>query len=119
MIFYFVGLFLTIIGLIYLIFPSKKMENKYGYRTERAKMSTETYLYAQKQASRAFILVGLVTFGIGFLLKQFGLLQFFIVEIFLIIIPVTRVFYIIERNLEKFNDKQEGVAKNEIINDWG
>lgn len=117
MIFYFVGLFLTLIGLIYLIFPSKKIENKYGYRTGRAKMSTASYLYAQKQASRAFLLIGLITFAIGFFLKQFGLLQFFIVEVFLIIIPITRVFYIIERNLEKFNDEHEGVMKNEITND--
>ena len=118
MIFYFVGLVLTAIGLVYLIFPSKKMENKYGYRTGRAKMSSASYAYAQKQASRNFLMIGIITFLIGFLLKQFGLVQFFIVEVFLIIIPITRVFYLIERNLEKFNDEQEGAGKNEIINDW-
>lgn len=117
MIFYFVGLVLTIIGLIYLIFPSKKRSNKYGYRTPRAKHSDASFAFAQKEASKAFLFIGLITFAIGFLLKQTGTLQFFLIEVFLIIVPITRVFYIIERNLEKFIDKEEGVSVNEIIND--
>ncbi len=117
MIFYFVGLILTVIGLVYLIFPSKKRSNKYGYRTGRAKMSDKAYAYAQKQASKYFLMIGLITFSIGFLLKYFGLLNLFIIEVFLIIIPITRVFYLIERNLEKFNDAYEGDNQNEIIND--
>ena len=117
MIFYVVGLVLTIVGIVYLIFPSKKRSNKYGYRTPRAKHSDASFTYAQKEASKAFLLVGLITFGIGFLLKQTGNLQFFLIELFLIILPITRVFYLIERNLEKFIDQEEGVELDEVIND--
>ncbi len=89
MIFYFVGMFLTIIGFVYLIFPSKKRSNKYGYRTGRAKTSDKTYMYAQKEAAKTFLLIGIITFTIGFTLKQTGMTQFFLIEVFLIILPIT------------------------------
>ncbi|MBO0477554.1 SdpI family protein [Vagococcus sp. DIV0080] len=108
MIFYFIGLILTVVGALYLIFPSQKRSNKYGYRTPRAKFSDASFAYAQKEASKAFLIIGLITFAIGFTLKQLGLLQFFIIELFLIIIPITRVFYMVEKKLEIFIDQEEG-----------
>lgn len=110
MIFYFVGMVLTIIGLMYFIFPSKRRSNKYGYRTGRAKTSDKIYAYAQKEAAKNFLFIGLITFGIGFILKQTGMVQFVLIELFLIILPITRVFYLIERNLERYIDNEEGVA---------
>lgn len=110
MIFYVVGIVLTFIGIVYFIFPSKQRSNKYGYRTQRAKMSDKTYAYAQKEAAKAFLMIGIVTFVIGFFLKRTGMVQFFIIELFLIILPITRVFYVIERNLEKFIDNEKGVS---------
>ncbi|MGL4644694.1 MAG: SdpI family protein [Vagococcus fluvialis] len=110
MIFYFVGMVLTVIGFVYLVFPSKQRSNKYGYRTQRAKTSDKTYAYAQKEAAKAFLMIGLITFAIGFLLTRTGMIQFFIIELFVIILPITRVFYIIERNLERFIDNEEGVS---------
>ena len=59
MIFYFVGMVLTVIGFVYLVFPSKQRSNKYGYRTQRAKTSDKTYAYAQKEAAKAFLMIGL------------------------------------------------------------
>ena len=108
MIFYFVGLVLSVIGCVYFVIPSKKRSNKYGYRTQRAKFSDASYAYAQKQAAKYFLIIGLITFGIGFLLKQTGYTQFILIEVFVIVLPITRVFYSIERNLEKFIDKAEG-----------
>ncbi|RSU11632.1 hypothetical protein CBF28_11760 [Vagococcus carniphilus] len=119
MIFYFVGIVLTVVGFLYLVFPSKNRVNKYGYRTQRAKMSEASYDYAQKVASRTFLMIGIPTFIIGFLLKQFGLIHFFILEVLLIGIPIIRIFYLIERKLETFNDNEEGVAVDEITNDRG
>jgi hypothetical protein len=55
-------------------------------------------------------MIGLITFAIGFLLTRTGMIQFFIIELFVIILPITRVFYIIERNLERFIDNEEGVS---------
>ena len=108
MIFYFVGLVLSVIGCLYLIFPSRKRSNKYAYRTQRAKFSDASYIYAQKQAAKYFLMIGLMTFAIGFALKQTGNVQFLLIEVFVIVLPITRVFYLIERNLEQFIDKAEG-----------
>ncbi|HCM88709.1 MULTISPECIES: SdpI family protein [Vagococcus] len=107
MVFYFVGLLLTLVGLIYLIFPSKKRINKYGYRTQRAKMSEASYDYAQKVAGKTFFLVGILTFIVGLALRYFGITQLYIVEVLLIGIPIVRIFYKIELELEKFHDKEE------------
>ncbi len=116
MIFYFVGMLLTVIGLLYLSFPSKKRMSKYGYRTQRAKMSEVSYVYAQKIASRSFLIVGIPTFLIGFMLKQFGMTHFFILEVLLIGIPIVQIFYLVEKKLEQFNDNEKGVATDETIN---
>ena len=124
MIFSFVGMIMTVLGVIYLIFPSKRRENKYGYRTQRARYTDASFKYAQKVAARMLLLIGIVTWLIGFLIKSSGVTQFFILEIFLIGIPIISVFYQIERRLELFNDEYDReIGKNEkgdtheVIND--
>lgn len=115
---------MTIIGLIYLIFPSKRRENKYGYRTQRARYTDSSFKYAQKVAAKVLFFIGMVTLLVGFLIKKSGMSQFFILEILLIGIPIIGVFYLIERQLELFNDKydreigkNEKGDTNEVIND--
>lgn len=115
---------MTVLGVIYLIFPSKRRENKYGYRTKRARYTDASFKYAQKVAARMLLLIGIVTWLIGFLIKSSGVTQFFILEIFLIGIPIISVFYQIERRLELFNDEYDReIGKNEkgdtheVIND--
>lgn len=124
MIFYFVGIIMMVIGLIYMVYPSKKRTYKYGYRTPRARHSDATFQYAQRVASHIFLIVGGVTFLIGLLLKKTGNVQFFILELFLVAIPIISVFYLIERRLEIFNDDLDShinnVVKeksNEVTND--
>lgn len=115
---------MTILGVIYLIFPSKKRENKYGYRTQRARYTDASFKYAQKVAAKMLLLIGLGTWVIGLILKSNGVSQFFMLEIFLIAIPIISVFYQIERRLEIFNDdfdrkigKNEMGDTHEVIND--
>ncbi|MGY3703437.1 hypothetical protein BW731_11450 [Vagococcus martis] len=124
MIFSFVGMIMTVLGVIYLIFPSKKRENKYGYRTQRARYTDASFKYAQKVAAKMLLLIGLGTWLIGFIIKSSGVSQFFMLEIFLIAIPIISVFYQIERRLEVFNDdfdreigKNEKGDTHEVIND--
>ncbi|WP_257700272.1 SdpI family protein [Vagococcus luciliae] len=124
MIFNFVGMLMTVVGVIYLIFPSRRRENKYGYRTQRARYTDATFKYAQKVAAKILLLIGVTTWLIGFLIKSSGITQFFILEIFLIAIPIISVFYQIERRLELFNDeldreisKTKEEDTHEIIND--
>ncbi len=95
---------MIVIGLIYLVFPSKKRDSRYGYRTPRAKYSESTYDYAQKKASSLLLLIGGITFLVGVLLKKTNNLQYFILELFLIGIPIIMFFYLVERRLEGFND---------------
>lgn len=106
-IFYTVGLILMFIGVMYAVMPSKKMASKYGYRTGRATDSEATYEYAQKQARNYFLLVGLGTFVLGNILRWTGLSKFFILELLLLFIPITMVFYSIEKALQTFSDEQD------------
>lgn len=115
---------MTVVGVIYLIFPSRRRENKYGYRTQRARYTDATFKYAQKVAAKILLLIGVATWLIGFLIKSSGITQFFLLEIFLIAIPIISVFYQIERRLELFNDeldremnKTKEEDTHEIIND--
>lgn len=115
---------MTVIGLIYLIFPSKRRENKYGYRTQRARYTDSSFIYAQKVAGKTLFSIGIITLLVGFLIKKSGMTQFFILEILLIGVPIIGVFYQIERRLELFNDEYDReIGKNEkgdtheVIND--
>ncbi|MGX7023698.1 SdpI family protein [Vagococcus hydrophili] len=107
MVFYFVGILLTVVGVIYLIFPSKNRINKYGYRTQRAKLSEASYTYAQKVAGKTFFFIGAITLLIGLVLRYFGMIHLYIIEVLLIGVPIIGIFYKIELELEKFHDKQE------------
>lgn len=120
LIFYYVGLAMFTLGVVYALFPSKKTYFKYGYRTPRARETEKTFIYAQKQARNMLLLMGGVTFCIGFLLKTMYWTHLFLLEFFFILFPIALFFYLVERKIEQFNDQliieQEDI-KNEITND--
>lgn len=121
MIYYSVGWIMTIIGILYVVLPSKKRHFKYGYRTSRARLSDATYRYAQKYAAKVFLIIGLITLAIGYILKLSGLTNFFIIELVTIFIPIMIAFYQIEKKLQIFNDQlddnEKGEDDDETFND--
>ncbi|MGY3764947.1 SdpI family protein [Vagococcus vulneris] len=117
MVFYFTGWVMIAIGILYVMFPSKKKYYKYGYRTARARASDASYRFAQKCAAKYFLVVGLITLAIGYILKLLGITHFFIIELLIIFIPVMMTFYLIEKNLEQYNEQHDFIKKGENNNE--
>lgn len=120
MIFYTCGWMMVILAIVYTIYPSKKLHYKYGYRTPRARENEKTFRFAQKCARNMLFLVGGITLLIGFLLKTFGMTQFFILEFIFIVVPIATFFYLVERKIEIFADQTNPIREemtNETIND--
>lgn len=106
MIFLFVGSFLTLIGVVFRILPSKEINRIYGYRSPLAESSLETWRYAQKISSYYFIFFGLIMVLIGSILKYFGWTNFFIIEMFLLVFPIMPIFILTEKKLQLFEHER-------------
>ncbi|UQB69434.1 SdpI family protein [Epilithonimonas zeae] len=61
-----IGFIFILAGLIQMIFPPKKINSLYGYRTPRSMKNIEVWNFAQKLSSKILILIGffLILFGI-------------------------------------------------------
>lgn len=118
MIFLFIGSIVFLIGLVFLLLPSKKPNLIYGYRSYQAEKSLESWRYAQKISARYFLLFGGGTALIGGGLKISGHTNFFILEMLLIVLPVILPFALTEEKLKVFN-QQIGVAEDEYFDDRG
>ncbi len=105
MIFLFVGCFLAVIGISFSLFPSKKTNLLYGYRSVLAEKSEEHWIYAQKISGRMFLLTGLLMGLIGVVLKYFGWTNFFLIEMFLLVFPIMPIFLITEKKLREFDKR--------------
>lgn len=62
-----IGLIFILAGLIQMIFPPKKINSLYGYRTPRSMKNIEVWNFAQKLSSKVLILM-------GFILSLFGII---------------------------------------------
>jgi uncharacterized membrane protein len=116
MIFLVIGAIFFLIGVVFLILPSKKINFIYGYRSYLAKQNERNWRYAQKISRRYFLLFGGVMTLIGVLLKWQGWTNYFLLE--MIVIPwfIVPIFGLIEENLKKFDDKHRSET-NEYLND--
>lgn len=61
-----IGLIFIVVGLIQMIFPPKKINSLYGYRTPRSMKNIEVWNFAQKLSAKLLIALGsiLILFGI-------------------------------------------------------
>jgi len=55
-----IGFVIIIAGLIQLIFPPKKINNIYGYRTPRSMKNIEGWNFAQKLSAKLMISIGVI-----------------------------------------------------------
>ena len=66
-----IGLIFILAGLIQMIFPPKKINSLYGYRTPKSMKNIKVWNFAQKLSSRILILMGC-------LLNLFGIIAVFL-----------------------------------------
>ncbi|MFV0557999.1 MAG: SdpI family protein [Enterococcus sp.] len=116
MVFLYVGCILLFFGVLFKIFPSRKVNPYYGYRSYVAKKNQKNWQYAQKISANFCLLLGGLTAGIGYTLKMTEHLNFFIIEMLLIPIPVILVFALTEEMLKRYEQTNRGES-NERIND--
>lgn len=60
-----IGAIFIIAGLIMLIFPPKKINSLYGYRTPRSMKNIDNWNFAQKFSAKLMMIGGFVTLSIG------------------------------------------------------
>ncbi|MBO0460856.1 MULTISPECIES: SdpI family protein [Enterococcus] len=116
MIFLTVGAFLTLIGLLFLILPSKGNLPLYGYHSERAAKSDAHWQIAQRTSGKYFFLFGLLMTLIGYWLKATGHTNFFIIEMLVLVFPIMPIFILTEKKLQTY-DLENGGDEHEHFND--
>ena len=95
------GAIFIMAGLVMLIFPPKKINNLYGYRTQRSMRTIENWNFAQRLCAKLLLIAGslLSLIGIGGIvfglnekiIDSFGLISMIIFAIILIIITEIRI----------------------------
>lgn len=105
MIFYYVGLFILAVGVVFRLFPSKHVNRIYGYRSPQAEKSLDLWRYAQKVSGNMAILMGSLMFLFGSFLKWNGWTNFFLIELMVLVFPIIPIFVVTEEKLKKYEDK--------------
>ena len=58
---YICTLIFTVVGVVFWMYPPKKINEFYGYRTTRSRKSQEAWDFAQKYSAKMMTVLGLVT----------------------------------------------------------
>ncbi|OJG78123.1 hypothetical protein RV14_GL001224 [Enterococcus ratti] len=103
-------------GSLFILVPSKGNLPFYGYHSPRAAHSKRHWRLAQKTSGKYFLIFGLLMTLIGYLLKQTGLTNYFIIEMLMLIFPIMPIFILTEKKLQHLDDEMGG-NKDEYFND--
>jgi uncharacterized membrane protein len=68
----FVSIFILVIGILFKLFPPKKINGFYGYRTFSSMRDIKSWNYAQKIGAYSFIVLSVVLLIIGLLFMIFN-----------------------------------------------
>ena len=97
------GLIFVVVGVIFQIFPPKKINILYGYRTNRSMKNQLTWDFSQKMAAKELIKTGIVLLVLSILLLKFttvsGEVNF--IGLFLVIISIGILFIRVESAIKK------------------
>lgn len=98
-----VGICFLIFGIIMFLFPPKKINSLYGYRTASSMESQEKWDFAQKYSAKIMFFIGLGTCTLSLLLPLLGLDedQNVILGIFILIMILIVLIAIVENRLKK------------------
>ncbi len=103
------GPLLLLVAMIFKIFPAKKINNVYGYRTRRSMMNQEAWQYANLLFNNLFILISiLLTLAQILFAYLFAFVETVMYTIFALLAGTAFLFFYVERQLkERFGDNQE------------
>ena len=63
--YYISTLILTVVGVVFWIYPPKKINEFYGYRTTRSRKSQEAWDFAQRYSAKLMTALGLVALAVA------------------------------------------------------
>tara|TARA_R110000868_G_scaffold365912_1_gene628825 strand:- start:1496 stop:1849 length:354 start_codon:yes stop_codon:yes gene_type:complete len=93
------------IGYYWIKFPPKNINYLYGYRTRRSMANQQIWDYANKIGARMFMVLGLATLFLGFILFFVVPTQSTLITIGLVIIGLGVGIFWCETNLNRHFDK--------------
>lgn len=100
------GPFLLILGLIMKIYPPKKPNNFYGYRTSRSMKSKAAWRFANSLSSNIFIIAGILLCLISYLSWHYDEEDFVIINLIGLLLSIGSTVYFTEKALKKnFDDE--------------
>lgn len=100
------GPFLLIFGLIVKLYPPKKPNNFYGYRTSRSMKSQKSWKYANAYSSNIFIVSGALLCLVSFLSWHFEEEDFVIINLIGLLLGIGSTVYFTEKALKKNFDEE-------------
>ncbi|WP_333852916.1 SdpI family protein [Epilithonimonas sp.] len=100
-----IGIIFILAGLIQMIFPPKKINSLYGYRTPRSMKNFEVWNFAQKLSPKILILIGFVLILFGIIALLLGLQEVLINSIgfgLMLLFAIILFFYMESAIKKKF-----------------
>lgn len=101
-----VGVVFFITGIITAVFPPKKINHLYGYRTTRSMKNQLNWDIAQKTSSVKMIQSSLLIIALSFLKSIFNFSENInlVIGILIIIVGVIKIFYFTEKEIKKYEN---------------
>ncbi|WP_310991586.1 SdpI family protein [Aequorivita marina] len=96
-----ISLILLGVSLIYFLFPPKKINYLYGYRTSRSMKNQERWKVANKMASRMMVALSVFDAVLSYVLVDLLNYNFLTIFIVLLLLEFGALFYLIEKKLGK------------------
>lgn len=102
------GISVLVMGIIFKMFPPKKINHIYGHRTPRAMKNKENWDFAQRHSATQFILSGITMITCSFLSFIFNQENenFVWVGTFLVVVILFAFVYRTARALKNFENKK-------------
>ena len=112
------GIFFLLAGVLILIFPPKRINSLYGYRTKNSMKSQSSWDYAQKYSGWEIIKWGIILFVCSLVGLQYDLGESLETVIGLSILVVVIFMFILrtEQALKKYSLAEKQSQINNIIN---
>lgn len=100
-----VGIVFVAVGIFMYLFPPKKINGLYGYRTSNSMESQEKWDFAQKYSAKVMALIGLglIAFSFTRTLLPFDDNQTAIFGIAVLLFSVILLLFIVEKKLKKIS----------------
>jgi len=98
----FISTFYLALALIFYLFPAKKINNLYGYRTKRSKKDKKSWTFAQKKSGSLMLVFASIIFVLSFIFHKS---QYAIWAAILMVFSLLLLIVMVEKALkERLND---------------